>query len=72
MKAQKSGTGGDTQTAEDLLLINKPLTDLISLLIPLVRALLFSVRMIGMNYSLFRSSPPPCERFRSGYRMIKK
>nr|XP_034984718.1 serine/threonine-protein kinase ULK4 isoform X4 [Zootoca vivipara] len=36
LQAQKSGTGGDTQTAEDLLLINKPLTDLISLLIPLL------------------------------------
>ncbi|CAI5788249.1 serine serine/threonine-protein kinase ULK4 isoform X1 [Podarcis lilfordi] len=36
LQAQKSGAGGDTQTAEDLLLINKPLTDLISLLIPLL------------------------------------
>ncbi|XP_061443577.1 serine/threonine-protein kinase ULK4 isoform X2 [Rhineura floridana] len=36
LQAQKSGTGGDTQTAEDLLLINKPLTDLISLLIQLL------------------------------------
>nr|XP_021533209.1 serine/threonine-protein kinase ULK4-like [Neomonachus schauinslandi] len=32
---QKSGSGGDTQAAEDLLLLSKPLTDLISLLIPL-------------------------------------
>ena len=38
LKAQKSGSGGDTQAAEDLLLLSKPLTDLISLLIPLVRA----------------------------------
>ncbi|XP_025032135.1 serine/threonine-protein kinase ULK4-like [Python bivittatus] len=36
LQAQKSGTGGDTQTAEDLLLINKPLTDLIGLLIQLL------------------------------------
>ncbi|XP_034616884.1 serine/threonine-protein kinase ULK4 isoform X3 [Trachemys scripta elegans] len=36
LQAQKSGTGGDTQGAEDLLLINKPLTDLISLLIQLL------------------------------------
>ncbi|XP_078269908.1 serine/threonine-protein kinase ULK4 isoform X2 [Rhinoraja longicauda] len=36
LQAQKSGTGGDTQAAEDLLLINKPLTDLISLLIQLI------------------------------------
>uniref|UniRef100_A0A8C8E8K6 Unc-51 like kinase 4 n=1 Tax=Otus sunia TaxID=257818 RepID=A0A8C8E8K6_9STRI len=36
LQAQKSGTGGDTQAAEDLLLINKPLTDLISLLIQLL------------------------------------
>uniref|UniRef100_A0A8C8ARY8 Unc-51 like kinase 4 n=1 Tax=Otus sunia TaxID=257818 RepID=A0A8C8ARY8_9STRI len=41
LQAQKSGTGGDTQAAEDLLLINKPLTDLISLLIQLVRICLF-------------------------------
>lgn len=40
-QAQKSGSGGDTQAAEDLLLLSKPLTDLISLLIPLVRAHLF-------------------------------
>uniref|UniRef100_A0A8C4PJT7 Unc-51 like kinase 4 n=1 Tax=Equus asinus asinus TaxID=83772 RepID=A0A8C4PJT7_EQUAS len=33
---QKSGSGGDTQAAEDLLLLSKPLTDLISLLIPLL------------------------------------
>ncbi|XP_075274936.1 serine/threonine-protein kinase ULK4 isoform X2 [Opisthocomus hoazin] len=36
LQAQKSGTGGGTQAAEDLLLINKPLTDLISLLIQLL------------------------------------
>uniref|UniRef100_A0A8C2SVM3 Unc-51 like kinase 4 n=1 Tax=Coturnix japonica TaxID=93934 RepID=A0A8C2SVM3_COTJA len=36
LQAQKSGAGGDTQAAEDLLLINKPLTDLISLLIQLL------------------------------------
>uniref|UniRef100_A0A8C0IFC1 Unc-51 like kinase 4 n=1 Tax=Bubo bubo TaxID=30461 RepID=A0A8C0IFC1_BUBBB len=36
LQAQKSGTGGDTQAAEDLLLINKPLMDLISLLIQLL------------------------------------
>ncbi|XP_038652527.1 serine/threonine-protein kinase ULK4 [Scyliorhinus canicula] len=36
LQAQKSGTGGDTQAAEELLLINKPLTDLISLLIQLL------------------------------------
>ncbi|KAM6449701.1 serine/threonine-protein kinase ULK4 isoform 2-T4 [Liasis olivaceus] len=36
LQAQKCGTGGDTQTAEDLLLINKPLTDLIGLLIQLL------------------------------------
>ncbi|XP_055509244.1 serine/threonine-protein kinase ULK4 isoform X1 [Leucoraja erinacea] len=36
LQAQKSGTGGNTQAAEDLLLINKPLTDLISLLIQLI------------------------------------
>ncbi|XP_042333128.1 serine/threonine-protein kinase ULK4 isoform X2 [Sceloporus undulatus] len=36
LQAQKTGTGGDTQTAEDLLLINKPLTDLISLLVQLL------------------------------------
>ncbi|KFP91911.1 Serine/threonine-protein kinase ULK4, partial [Apaloderma vittatum] len=36
LQAQKSGTGGDTQAAEDLLLISKPLTDLISLLIQLL------------------------------------
>ena len=41
LKAQKSGSGGDTQAAEDLLMLSKPLTDLISLLIPLVRAHLF-------------------------------
>ncbi|KAF4801337.1 hypothetical protein TURU_035479 [Turdus rufiventris] len=36
LKAKKSGAGGDTQAAEDLLLINKPLTDLISQLIQLL------------------------------------
>uniref|UniRef100_A0A8C3BEQ1 Unc-51 like kinase 4 n=1 Tax=Cairina moschata TaxID=8855 RepID=A0A8C3BEQ1_CAIMO len=36
LQAQKTGSGGDTQAAEDLLLINKPLTDLISLLIQLL------------------------------------
>ncbi|XP_074844337.1 serine/threonine-protein kinase ULK4 [Carettochelys insculpta] len=36
LQAQKSCTGGDTQAAEDLLLINKPLTDLMSLLIQLL------------------------------------
>ncbi|XP_073088600.1 serine/threonine-protein kinase ULK4 isoform X9 [Manis javanica] len=36
LQAQKSGSGGDTQAAEDLLRLSKPLTDLISLLIPLV------------------------------------
>eukprot|EP00073_Rattus_norvegicus_P049353 XP_017451649.1 PREDICTED: serine/threonine-protein kinase ULK4 isoform X6 [Rattus norvegicus] len=35
LQAQKSGSRGDTQAAEDLLLLSKPLTDLISLLIPL-------------------------------------
>ncbi|KAM7063273.1 serine/threonine-protein kinase ULK4 isoform 3-T3 [Molossus nigricans] len=37
LQAQKSGSGGDTQAAEDLLLLSKPLTDLISLLVPLLR-----------------------------------
>nr|XP_048279773.1 serine/threonine-protein kinase ULK4 isoform X3 [Myodes glareolus] len=36
LQAQKSGSRGDTQAAEDLLLLSKPLTDLISLLIPLL------------------------------------
>ncbi|XP_074431353.1 serine/threonine-protein kinase ULK4 isoform X4 [Larus michahellis] len=36
LQAQKSGAGGDTQAAEDLLLVNKPLTDLISPLIQLL------------------------------------
>ncbi|ELK10107.1 Serine/threonine-protein kinase ULK4 [Pteropus alecto] len=36
LQAQKTGSGGDTQAAEDLLLLSKPLTDLISLLIPLL------------------------------------
>uniref|UniRef100_A0A7N4Q0Z5 Unc-51 like kinase 4 n=1 Tax=Sarcophilus harrisii TaxID=9305 RepID=A0A7N4Q0Z5_SARHA len=37
LQAQKNATGEHTQAAEDLLLINKPLTDLTSLLIQLVR-----------------------------------
>ncbi|XP_012590630.1 PREDICTED: serine/threonine-protein kinase ULK4 [Condylura cristata] len=36
LQAQKSGSGGDTQAAEDLLLLSKPLTDLVRLLIPLL------------------------------------
>ncbi|XP_059124899.1 serine/threonine-protein kinase ULK4 isoform X1 [Peromyscus eremicus] len=36
LQAQKSGSRGDTQAAENLLLLSKPLTDLISLLIPLL------------------------------------
>ncbi|XP_043575489.1 serine/threonine-protein kinase ULK4 isoform X5 [Chiloscyllium plagiosum] len=36
LQAQKSDAGGDTQAAEELLLINKPLTDLMSLLIQLL------------------------------------
>ncbi|XP_075442815.1 serine/threonine-protein kinase ULK4 isoform X6 [Ascaphus truei] len=36
IQAQKSDQGGDTQAAEYILLINKPLTDLISLLIQLL------------------------------------
>ncbi|KAM4688360.1 serine/threonine-protein kinase ULK4 [Discoglossus pictus] len=36
IQTQKSGQGGDTHAAEDLLLINKPLTDLMSLLIQLL------------------------------------
>ncbi|NWR91577.1 ULK4 kinase, partial [Furnarius figulus] len=36
LQAQKSGTGGDTEAAEDLLRVNEPLTDLISLLIQLL------------------------------------
>uniref|UniRef100_A0A8C6I3I1 Unc-51-like kinase 4 n=1 Tax=Mus spicilegus TaxID=10103 RepID=A0A8C6I3I1_MUSSI len=36
LQVQKSGSRGDTQAAEDLLLLSKPLTDLISLLIPLL------------------------------------
>uniref|UniRef100_A0A8D2IZ16 Unc-51 like kinase 4 n=1 Tax=Varanus komodoensis TaxID=61221 RepID=A0A8D2IZ16_VARKO len=57
----KSGTGGETQTAEDLLLINKPITDLISILIQLVRASLF-VNLLEIfkfsftNLSIFRFS----------------
>lgn len=38
LQAQKSGCGGDTQAAEDLLLLSRPLTDLASLLIPLLPA----------------------------------
>ncbi|XP_055984923.1 serine/threonine-protein kinase ULK4 [Sorex fumeus] len=36
LQAQKLGSGRDTQMAEDLLLVSKPLTDLISLLVPLL------------------------------------
>uniref|UniRef100_A0A8C5LGE7 Unc-51-like kinase 4 n=1 Tax=Jaculus jaculus TaxID=51337 RepID=A0A8C5LGE7_JACJA len=36
LQAQKSGSNGDTQAAEDLLLLSKPLTDLTSLLIPML------------------------------------
>ncbi|XP_058144193.1 serine/threonine-protein kinase ULK4 isoform X8 [Dasypus novemcinctus] len=36
LQAQKSVSGGDTQAAEDLLLLCRPLADLISLLIPLL------------------------------------
>ncbi|KAM9308215.1 serine/threonine-protein kinase ULK4 [Gastrophryne carolinensis] len=36
IQAQKTGQGGDTQTAEELLLFNRPLTDLMSLLIQLM------------------------------------
>ncbi|XP_055457528.1 serine/threonine-protein kinase ULK4 [Psammomys obesus] len=36
LQAQKSGSRADTQAAEDLLLLSRPLTDLISLLIPLL------------------------------------
>ncbi|XP_040101974.1 serine/threonine-protein kinase ULK4 isoform X2 [Oryx dammah] len=36
LQAQKSGAGGSTQAAEDLLLLGKPLIDLVSLLIPLL------------------------------------
>ncbi|XP_076433532.1 serine/threonine-protein kinase ULK4 isoform X6 [Peromyscus maniculatus bairdii] len=36
LQAQKSGSRGDTQAAENLLLLSKPLTDLVSLLIPLL------------------------------------
>ncbi|XP_049638564.1 serine/threonine-protein kinase ULK4 [Suncus etruscus] len=36
LQAQKSGSEKDTQMAEDLLLVSKPLTDLISLLVPLL------------------------------------
>ncbi|XP_037063946.1 serine/threonine-protein kinase ULK4 isoform X3 [Peromyscus leucopus] len=36
LQAQKSGSRGDTQAAENLLLLSKPLTDLVSMLIPLL------------------------------------
>ncbi|XP_045386669.1 serine/threonine-protein kinase ULK4 isoform X2 [Lemur catta] len=36
LQAQKSGSQGNTQAAEDLLLLSKPLTDLIGLLVPLL------------------------------------
>uniref|UniRef100_A0A8C6QQZ1 non-specific serine/threonine protein kinase n=1 Tax=Nannospalax galili TaxID=1026970 RepID=A0A8C6QQZ1_NANGA len=36
LQVQKSGLRGDTQAAEDLLVLSRPLTDLISLLIPLI------------------------------------
>nr|XP_010973080.2 serine/threonine-protein kinase ULK4 isoform X2 [Camelus dromedarius] len=36
LQAQKSGSGGNIQAAEDLLLLSRPLTDLVSLLIPLL------------------------------------
>ncbi|XP_060241026.1 serine/threonine-protein kinase ULK4 isoform X3 [Meriones unguiculatus] len=36
LQAQKSGSRADTQAAEDLLLLSRPLTDLVSLLIPLL------------------------------------
>ncbi|XP_060036344.1 serine/threonine-protein kinase ULK4 isoform X3 [Erinaceus europaeus] len=36
LQAQKSGSGEDTQAAEDLLLLGKPLTELVSLLVPLL------------------------------------
>ncbi|XP_066440771.1 serine/threonine-protein kinase ULK4 [Eleutherodactylus coqui] len=36
IQAQKSGQGGDTQAAEELLIVNKPLTDLINLLVQLI------------------------------------
>ncbi|XP_055270535.1 serine/threonine-protein kinase ULK4 isoform X2 [Moschus berezovskii] len=36
LQAQKSGSGGSTQAAEDLLLLGKPLIDLVSLLVPLL------------------------------------
>ncbi|CAI9159384.1 unnamed protein product [Rangifer tarandus platyrhynchus] len=36
LQAQKSGSGGSTQAAENLLLLGKPLIDLVSLLIPLL------------------------------------
>ncbi|KAF6101591.1 unc-51 like kinase 4 [Phyllostomus discolor] len=38
LQAQKSGSGGDTQAAEDLLLLCRPLTALTSLLVPLLPA----------------------------------
>ncbi|XP_043742698.1 serine/threonine-protein kinase ULK4 isoform X3 [Cervus elaphus] len=36
LQAQKSGSGGSTQAAEDLLLLGKPLVDLVGLLVPLL------------------------------------
>ncbi|XP_077125183.1 serine/threonine-protein kinase ULK4 [Ranitomeya variabilis] len=36
IQAQKTGQDGDTHTAEELLIVNKPLTDLISLLVQLL------------------------------------
>ncbi|XP_040288838.1 serine/threonine-protein kinase ULK4 isoform X2 [Bufo bufo] len=36
IQAQKTGQSGDTHTAEELLIVNKPLTDLISLLVQLL------------------------------------
>ncbi|XP_053570318.1 serine/threonine-protein kinase ULK4 [Bombina bombina] len=38
LQSQKSGQGGDTHVAEDLLVTNKPLTDLTSLLIQLLHS----------------------------------
>ncbi|XP_073915207.1 serine/threonine-protein kinase ULK4 isoform X3 [Castor canadensis] len=51
LQAQKSGSGGDTQAAEDLLLLSKPLTGLISLLLPL-RPQLFSATKTGFCCSV--------------------
>ncbi|XP_006893129.1 PREDICTED: serine/threonine-protein kinase ULK4 [Elephantulus edwardii] len=36
LQAQKTGSGGVVEAAEDLLLLSRPLTDLVSLLIPLL------------------------------------